>query len=190
MLDEKGIRAYLPRVAHRREGGPFFRRLKLEPLKLFIEQGRLDLLYALGAGMVGGRFTPKGSNMKCLYVSEDELTAKAECYRLRNLSRGQLERAPASPPGVSYSVTANLERILDLTNRSHLNHLETTVEELSLEFRGAPPTVIIPSQVLGQLAYESGLFDGIRYFSAIRPDHANYVIWRDRLAKDAEVTEI
>jgi hypothetical protein len=188
MIDAKGIRDYLPTVTSIRGGGPFFRRLKYEPLRPYIEAKKLDLLYCLGPSSAGGRFTPKGSAMKCLYVSEEELTAKAECYRLRNLSTTQLERAPASPAGLSYSITATMDKILDLTDPAHVNGLQSSFAELKQEFRGAPDTVVIPSQVLGQLAYESGLFDGIRFFSAVRSGFANHVIFLERTTNPVAVT--
>jgi hypothetical protein len=189
MIDAKGIRDYLSTVAPIRRAGPYFRRLNYEPLRPYIEAGTLDLLYSLGPSSTGGRFTPKGSAMKCLYVSEEELTAKAECYRLRNLSTRELEQAPASPAGLSYSITATMDKILDLTDAVHQNGLKISVAELTQEFRGAPDGVVIPTQVLGQLAYESGLFDGIRFFSAVRPGFANHVIWLERTANPVTVTE-
>ncbi len=184
---EAKILDYLARVDLLEKEGPFFRRLRLEGLEPFIKAGNLDLLYAMGASSMGGRFTKKGGLVKCLYVSEEELKAKAECYRLRGLSTSQLEQAAISP-GCSYSVNAKMERILDLTDPVHLDNVQTTQDELEREFRGAPLGTVIPSQVLGHLAYTCGRFDGIKYHSAVRSGFVNYVIFRDRLRTDAIVT--
>ena len=186
MLSEAEALKYLAKINPLKKDGPFFRRLRLARIEPFIKDGSFDLLYALGASSYGARFTKQGSSVRCLYVSEEELTAKAECYRLKNLSTIELEQK-ATEPGCNYSVAARMEKVLDLTDGRHLNHLQIDPDEMTQEFRGAPPGTVFPSQVLGYLAFASGHFDGIKFFSAIRPGFVNYVIFRDRLKVDATI---
>jgi len=89
----------------------------------------------------------------------------------------------ASEPWVLISINGVLTDVLDVTSEAILEQLETTLQELTGDWRymqslGQEP----PTQRLGRLAHESGVIAALRYVSAKNPaTGAGLAIFTDRL---------
>jgi hypothetical protein len=68
---------------------------------------------------------------------------------------------------------------LDLTDPSTLTALDTTAQEMTGTWAAATQP---PTQILGQLAFDSGRISGIKYSSAKRPGGLNLAVFPDRIA--------
>lgn len=140
-------------------------------------------LFALGPGLQGQRFTPKGGPA-ALYVSEHLTMAFYEANGLfANQAALALQSAPAT---VIFTLRVHLERVLDITDIETQRLLGTTEAELTSAFRWQQLVgASIPTQILGDVVFASGLFQAIRYPSNLDRDQvrreANLVIWTDRL---------
>jgi hypothetical protein len=93
-----------------------------------------------------------------------------------------------TPPWAVFAVEGVVKRVLDLTDAHIVAELDTSVAELSGDWRfsqqryldGEGP--IPPTQLLGKAAYESDRAQGIRYFSAKNLGHGlGFAIFPDRL---------
>ena len=94
-----------------------------------------------------------------------------------------------TPPWTVFAVTGVLEKILDLTDSQVQARLGTSFSELTGPWRvpqarylrGADP--LPPTQLLGQVAYETGSILGMTYDSAKSPEEGfNVVVFADRLS--------
>jgi RES domain-containing protein len=147
-------------------------------------------LSGVGATIRGARFTPKGG-FNTIYLAEDPLTAFVE-FQHESL---KLMRDMDDEFGVRLTVLATLtphaffahSAILDVTRREVRLHLGTDSNELAAPWRPfvGPGLPLPPTQILGQEAYNSGLFLGIRYFSARNPGGICLAIFEDRLRATA-----
>jgi RES domain-containing protein len=143
-------------------------------------------LSGVGATIRGARFTPKGG-FNTIYLAEDPMTAYVE-FQHESLT---LMRDMDDEFGVRLAVLATLtpyaffvhSGILDVTRREVRVALKTDLNELSAPWRliAGPGLPLPTTQILGQEAYNSGLFLGIRYFSARNPDGICFAIFEDRL---------
>ena len=98
----------------------------------------------------------------------------------------------ATPPWVIFAVDGVVTETLDLCDASIQSTLDTSMQELTgdwsysqalfLNNQGAPP----PTQVLGQVAYDSSIVAGIRYPSAKQPQSTCLVVFPDRLIMNRE----
>lgn len=93
-----------------------------------------------------------------------------------------------TPPWTFFAVEGVLEKILDLVDLRVQNRLNTSVTELTGDWRYSQSLYrngigeLPPTQLLGKLAYESGKINGIRYHSARRPGRGfGYVVFADQL---------
>ncbi|MBY0548046.1 MAG: RES domain-containing protein, partial [Candidatus Obscuribacterales bacterium] len=120
------------------------------------------LLFSLGAGMNGARFTPKGGP-PCLYVSAKPVTTLSE---VSGIASSLVHAGVAIPqPTTAFSMSVNLHRgILDLTNAAILDALGTNLAELDgpweEQMKNGDP---VPTQILATAVYESKRFQGLRF---------------------------
>lgn len=95
-----------------------------------------------------------------------------------------------TPPWTVFAVTGVLEKILDLTDPQVQSRLGTSFSELvgpwrvpqARYLRGEGP--FPPTQLLGQVAYETGSILGMKFDSAKNSSEGfNVVVFSDRLAR-------
>ncbi|MBX9950344.1 MAG: RES domain-containing protein [Candidatus Obscuribacterales bacterium] len=147
------------------------------------------LLFSLGAGMNGARFTPKGGP-PCLYVSAQPVTTLSEVSGIASsLVLAGLVAIPQ--PTTAFSMNVNLHRgILDLTNTDNLDKLGTTLAELDgpweEQMKNGEP---VPTQDLAKAVYESKRFQGLQFFSHEAPGQVNIMIWTETV-KAPSVVEV
>ncbi len=140
-------------------------------------------LFALGPGLQGQRFTSKGGPA-ALYVSEHPAMA---FYEANGLFANQAALAQSeAPPTVIFTLRVHLEQVLDITDTETQRLLGTTEAELTSAFRWQQLSGgSVPTQILGDAAFHSGLFQAIRYPSSIDRDRErkeeNLMIWIDKI---------
>ncbi len=129
----------------------------------------------------GARFSPQGG-FDSIYLAWDSITALAEVQSLVFLAGGPFQ--PITPPWVLMSVDGVVSQVLDLTDKKTLATLGTNEQEISgpWEKISFPPT-----QMLAQVAYDSGDIVGIKYPSAKNRGggDANLIVFPDRLGRTA-----
>ncbi len=145
------------------------------------------LLYDEGPPRNGQRYTPKGG-ARAIYAAEGVACALAE-------ATGDGLRA-LNPPRASTSLQLNLDvrlnAVLDLGNHRIRRKLGTTARELKEPWRGVAELTGVPplTWTLGQLAFDTGRFDGIRYPSAKAPRSFCVVVFTARLGPGAHVRAV
>jgi len=124
-----------------------------------------------------------------IYLASDPVTALKEVDAILNRT-DLLPFTIQTPPWTVFAVKGVLEKILDLTDPQVQTRLGTSSSELSGPWlvpqsrylRGEssfPP----PTQLLGQVAHETGLILGFKYDSAKNLNEGfNFVVFSDRLA--------
>lgn len=132
-------------------------------------------LWGGAAKIAGARFTPKGG-FDSIYLAHDPITAFIEVSALVLLPGGPVPVRTA--PWVVVSVDRILNNLLDLTDAATLTALGTTLQEMTGTWATTPHP---PTQLLGQLAYDSGRIAGIKYASAKHPGGLNLVVFPDRI---------
>ena len=133
-------------------------------------------LWGGAAKTTGARFTPVGG-FDSIYLAHDPITAFIEVSALILLPGGPVP--VRSAPWVVVSVDGILNNLLDLTDPATLAALGTTAQEMTGTWATLPHP---PTQLVGQLAYDSGRIAGIKYASAKHPGGINVVVFPDRLA--------
>lgn len=139
------------------------------------QSGLPQPLWGDAAGLVGARFTPQGG-FDSIYLANDPITAFVEVSALVLLPAGPVP--VRSAPWVVVSVDGIMNSLLDLTDPATLTALGTTAREMTGNW---VTTRHPPTQLLGQLAYDSGRIAGIRYASAKHPGGMNVVVFPDRI---------
>ena len=134
-------------------------------------------LWGGAAGFAGARFTPQGG-FDSIYLANDPITAFVEVSALVLLPGGPVP--VRSAPWVVVSVDGILNHLLDLTDPATLTALGTTAQEVTGTWAALPHP---PTQLLGQLAYDSGHIAGLKYASAKHPGGMNFVIFPDRISR-------
>ena len=137
-------------------------------------------LWGGAARIAGARFTPVGS-FDSIYLAHDPITAFVEVSALILLPGGPVP--VRSAPWMVISVDGILDGLLDLTDPATLAALGTTAQEMTGTWVAATDP---PTQLLGQLAYDSGRIAGIKYPSAKHPGGINVVVFPDRLTVAAD----
>lgn len=170
MYAEPQIRAVLIGLAPRSAHGPYSRCVgyhHLVPGGIHAVAGPQPL-WGMGSRINGGRFTPKDI-FETIYLAEDPITALAEVALV--IQHAQAPPATfRTPPWVHVTVDGILFSLLDLTENNVQRALGTNVQELTGEWRYTQAQGLeAPTQMLGRLCYETGRFDGIRYFSSKNP---------------------
>jgi hypothetical protein len=130
-----------------------------------------------------------------LYLAEDLLVAQFEVGALLGSPLAGHSFLP-SPAAVGWSflpMTVNLNRVLDLTSHVEITKLDTSLQELTGDWRGyglrlphhpaitSPLWTNVPTQQLGSGLAASGLFDGLVTYSAKVPTKRNLIIFRNQL---------
>jgi RES domain-containing protein len=145
-------------------------------------------LYALGPGLEGSRYTPKGGP-PCLYVSAKPLTTLCEVAGIASalLDAGAIIQQPLT----LYAIRVQLKHVLDLTDNSVVEALGTTFAELDApweeQIRNSKP---VPTHVLAIAAHNSGRFQGIRFFSHEYPGTVNLAIWTNTVKRPSFIEVI
>lgn len=132
-------------------------------------------LWGGAASLAGARFTPQGG-FDSIYLANDPITAFVEVSALVLLPGGPVP--VRSSPWVVVSVDGILNDLLDLTDPATLTALVTTAQEMTGNWVTTPHP---PTQLLGQLAYDSGRIAGIQYASAKHPGGVNLVVFPNRI---------
>jgi hypothetical protein len=133
-----------------------------------------------------------------LYLTETPIVAQFEIGALAGdpLVVGGILTAPGSFAIVHVEVV--LQRVADLTLVSWQDLIETTVQELTGDWRGyhdrttgrAPvrePVGTAPTQDLGQALFEVPGIEGFRTVSAKMPYHPNLVIFPEKMFKGSRL---
>lgn len=141
-------------------------------------------LSGIGATITGARFTPVGGP-ETLYVAEEPLTAFTEFHHenlalMRNMDDPFAARLAVVGMVAAHAVLEPL-RFLDVTRREVRLAVGTDLNELAAAWRAFPGPGLPPTQVLGEEAYNSGLFQAIRYPSARQADGVCLAIFVDKL---------
>jgi hypothetical protein len=144
-------------------------------------------LWPGGPILNGARFNLKGS-FGGVYLASDPVTALKEVDAV--LNRTDLPPFTIqTPPWTVFAVKGIFEKILDLTDSQVQARLGTSFSELTGQWRvpqarylrGEDP--LPPTQLLGQVAYETGSILGMKYDSAKNSGEGfNFVVFPDRLA--------
>ncbi|MBP6745838.1 RES family NAD+ phosphorylase [bacterium] len=138
------------------------------------------LLFALGAGANGARFTPVGGP-PCLYVSAKPITTISEAT---GIASSLIAAGQAIPqPHTAFSMRVKLHRgVIDLTDETTILELGSCAAELDGDWleqmRSEEP---ILTQILATAIYESNRFQGIRFFSHGDPGQINLMIWTKKV---------
>ena len=139
-----------------------------------------NALYALGPSKQGQRYTPTGGP-PALYVADKVYTSFAEVTHAITSSVRQFDSTPPAPL-VVFAVSVHLEYILDLTDKSTLEALETTVAELQGPWADQMTSGIdVPTHLLAIATYKTNRFQGIKYHSKEHPGGVDLIIWTDKL---------
>jgi RES domain-containing protein len=140
---------------------------------------KIQPLYDLGPRQSGQRYTPVGGP-RCLYVSEHHGTSYIEATGMfTSLAAVAQQHAPAE---VTLSFRVSLAAVLDVTEDTVQKALRTTEIELKRSWEwqvamGQP----VPTQILGQVAFDSTKYQAIRFPSARLTGEVNLVIWTERV---------
>jgi RES domain-containing protein len=114
-----------------------------------------------------------------LYLTSDPDTAVAEGSRDKLLI----------PPSVLFTVKVRLEKVIDLENNNIIDSLGIIRDELKNPWRKAQDIEgeKAYTQILGELLYDSGDIEAIRYPSAIKNGAYNLAIFVNRLGKGSDI---
>lgn len=181
----------LPRISYE---GILYRAVDMEALFGFHQPTPYPQplpLFSEGARQRGARYTPVGGPAS-LYLAYDPETAYAEANRVYTQTwSGAPGIAPALPPTVLISVRVRLDSILDITDTAIQRELQTGNQELLLPWRRAQSRgEVVATQALGQAVFDCGLFQAIRYPSALSPGAHCLVVFTERLMAPAYVETI
>jgi len=128
----------------------------------------------------GARFTPEGG-FDAVYLAWDSMTALAEVQAIAFLSSGPLQAR--TPPWVMMNVDGMVNGVLDLTDAGTRTTLGTNEQEISGSWQTAQ---LPPTQLLAQVAFDSGMIVGIKYPSAKNTGGGvNLVVFPDRLSRSS-----
>lgn len=186
MLSEDELKRALRRVPLIGAEGPFHRFVDLWFVHQNLAGGKkTEVLAGLGAKMLGGRFTPRGT-FETLYVATTAATARIEAES-RITASGVVD-AP-SQPYVHFVVRGRLQKVLDLTDAGVLATLKTTEEEMIGPWiLGQVQGGEAPTQILGRVVHAVRRIEAIRFpWSKDRPDGRCLAILPDRLKKGSSL---
>lgn len=149
-------------------------------------------LWPGGPARDGARFTPKGA-FATVYLATDPVTALMEVTGIfLNLHASMVTLR--TPPWTLFAVDGVVDGILDLTDPELVESLGTSLDALSGNWRlsqelfleGDGP--LPPTQLLGNVARESGRVAGLRYHSAKNPGKGlGFAVFPDRLGSTSHL---
>ncbi len=178
MLPEEELHKVLSDLPLIPAAGPWTRAIELVHLRKLEPE-------PLWAGEGSSRFNPGGA-FRRLYLSSDPVTALKEAEAIFG------QQAVRNPPWALITVEGFLHDILDLTDPVLQARLGTSLSELTGNWRypehlwrqGRGP--MPPTQLLGQVAYETGQIQGLSFHSAKNTGQgSNLVVFIDRLKPGA-----
>jgi RES domain-containing protein len=173
MLNARRLETVLTKADLIAVHGPWSRAVELRHLHIPTP----NPLWGGASRIHGARFTPKGG-FDCIYLAWTSITALAEVQALAFLAGGIF--LPLTPPWVLMSVDGVASCVLDLTDKATLAALGTNEQEIAGPWQTSrsPPT-----QMLAQVAFDSGRIVGIEYPSAKNlGGGVNLVVFPDRLS--------
>jgi hypothetical protein len=153
---------------------------------------------------IPGRFNagrPGRPGFPILYLAADPITP---LFEVGALVGSPLPGGTVLPvPGALWrvvNVTVALSAVVDLTDPIALASLDTSIQELTGDWRGytyrpAPPVTVpywshVPTQQLGHALAATGTIEGFLSYSARFPTVRNLVIFRNNLASTSTVTAV
>lgn len=170
MHSQQILKKTLQSVATKKVAGTFFRAVDYDALTSRLPP---NALWSGGPRQKGQRYTPSGGP-GCLYLSETMETAIAEARGLFST----VANVSASQAIVVLSIQVQLDCVLDITVEETQLRLGTTLKELTASWEVKMlDNLTVPTHVLAEAAFESGLFQGIRFPSAQVEKQANLMIW-------------
>jgi RES domain-containing protein len=142
---------------------------------------KTEVLAGLGAKMLGGRFTPRGT-FETLYVATTAATARIEAES-RITASGVVD-AP-SKPYVHFVVRGRLQKVLDLTDAGVLVTLKTTEDEMTGPWiLGQIQGDEAPTQILGRVVHTVRRIEAILFPSSKdRPEGRCLAVLPDQLKR-------
>jgi hypothetical protein len=186
VLPEDKLKRALRRVPLIGADGPFHRFVDLWFVHQNLAGGKKTAVLAgLGAKMLGGGFTPRGT-FETLYVATTAATARIEAES-RITASGVVD-AP-SKPYVHFVVIGRLQKVLDLTDAAVLATLKTTEDEMT------GPWIVgqiqgdeAPTQVLGRVVHVLRRIEAILFPSSKdSPEGRCLAVLPDRLKKGSSL---
>jgi hypothetical protein len=152
---------------------------------------------------VPGRFTggtPGRPGIAALYLAENGIVAQFEIQAfLGSPLPGQVYTpSPVQNTWVILPIEVNLTSVADLTRPPELQHLETSVQELTGDWMGyairpPQPTLAspyysnVPTHRLGHALHAARRFEGLISYSASFPTQRNLIVFPARLRKGSIV---
>ena len=134
-------------------------------------------LSAVGSILMGGRYNPKGA-FEILYLAENATTALLE-VQFAASSGGRFQAEPKDPY-VIFSVTFELQRLVDLHDSKNLADLGLTSADLRKPWRlKQMRSERVLTQEIGRVLLELG-YEGFKYPSAT-DGTANLAVFPDNL---------
>jgi len=132
--------------------------------------GPVQPLWSGGASRNGARFTPR-ETFGSIYVASDPVTALKEVVAIF-LTPHAPPLTLRTPPWTVFAVDGILTELVDLTDAAVQRTLGTNLQELTGDWvvsqdqylKGDGP--LPPTQLLGQVGYESGVMLGFKYPSS------------------------
>jgi RES domain-containing protein len=139
-----------------------------------------------------GRFNPgtiARPAFPVVYLAEDHLVALFEVSALLGSPLPGLTFLPTGHPWTVINADVQLARVADLCRASERRLIETTVQELTGDWRGyslraaVPPPggANVPAQRLSAALYAVRGLEGFLTYSAKVPTHRNLVVFPDKL---------
>jgi RES domain-containing protein len=186
VLSEAELRRTLGRVPLVGANGPFHRFIDLWFVHQSLAGGKkTEVLAGLGAKMLGGRFTPRGT-FETLYVATTATTARIEAES-RITASGVVD-AP-SKPYVHFVVRGRLQKVLDLTDARVLEKLKTNEDEITGPWIvGQAQGDEAPTQLLGRAVHAVRRVEAILFPSSKDiPEGRCLAIMPDRLRRGSSL---
>ena len=146
-------------------------------------------LYSQNSSLRGARFTPQGGP-NTLYMAEDVMTAYLEVDRAYKKVEGlePLVVPRLAPPVILFSLKVELDQVLDISDAGIQAALQTNPAELTATWRLRQSRHLpIPTQTLGQLVFDSGRFQALRYASARAANGYCLAVFPERVVSPALV---
>jgi hypothetical protein len=148
---------------------------------------------------IHSRFSPgpaANPPFEILYLCENGSIALEEVgAQFRHPVSGRIIANPVSSLIVNVEVT--LHRVIDLTDLSQQQSIDTTAQELTGDWRAygyrqasssvPQPTGSAPTQLLGQALFSEPGLEGFFVMSAKLPDHRNLVVFPQKLVTGSEL---
>jgi hypothetical protein len=162
MLNKADLAKALNGIKPTSFSGKVARRVSFEGLlSPLAKGGTLSDLNFLYASRLRNRFTRRGGP-QTIYFGEDEDVGSAETKRASLL--GSFAKTSADPTVVFWAEALLPDAVLDLTDAAVVAALGSTDAEIyDPEWRDKHP--ISPSELIGQMAFSSGRFSAIKYWS-------------------------